>query len=93
MIEINVFDSEICHGVNKNILKSKIKENKWWMLNAQGKFMETKHIPGHGNIRGIFVDPQKREDTDLNSTLQNKLKEEGSHPPLLYYAQSHSAQT
>lgn len=45
MIEINVFDSEICHGVNKNILKSKIKENKWWMLNAQGKFMETKHIP------------------------------------------------
>lgn len=39
------------------------------MLNTQGKFMKTKHIPGRGNIRGIFVDPQKWEDTDLNSTL------------------------
>lgn len=69
MIERNVFDNEICHGVNPNILKSKIKGNNWWLLNAQGKFMETKSIPGRGNIRGIFVDPQKWEDTDLNSTL------------------------
>ena len=69
MIERNVFDNEICHSVNPNILKSKIKINNWWLLNAQGKFMETKSIPGRGNIRGIFVDPQKWEDTDLNSTL------------------------
>lgn len=69
MIERNVFDNEICHSVNPNILKSKIKRNNWWLLNAQGKFMETKSIPGRGNIRGIFVDPQKWEDTDLNSTL------------------------
>ena len=69
MIERNVFENEICCGVNPNILKTKIKDNKWWLLNAQGKFMETKSIPGRGNIRGIFVDPQKWEDTDLNSTL------------------------
>lgn len=69
MIERNVFDNEICHGVNPNILKSKIKINNWWLLNTQGKFMETKSIHGRGNIRGIFVDPQKWEDTDLNNTL------------------------
>lgn len=69
MIERNVFENEICRGINPNILKTKIKDNKWWLLNNQGKCMETKSIPGRGNIRGIFVDPQKWEDTDLSNIL------------------------
>ena len=63
LVEPNVFRDELCRGVNRQILREKLKELKWLARNRHGMLMETKWIGGR-NKRGICFVPQRWEESE-----------------------------
>lgn len=62
----NVLQEELCRGVNRTTFKAALREQGWLALNQMGKPMETKRIPGKGNIRGTVFVPRVWEDAGGN---------------------------
>lgn len=60
----NIFWDELCCGVNRQILREKLKELGWLARNRYGMLMETKWIRGR-NKRGICFVPQRWEESEL----------------------------
>lgn len=61
LVEPNVFRDELCRGVNRQILREKLKELGWLARNRHGMLMETKWIEGR-NKRGVCFVPQRWEE-------------------------------
>lgn len=63
LVEPNVFRDELCRGVNRQVLREKLKELGWLARSRYGMLMETKWIGGR-NKRGICFVPQRWEEGD-----------------------------
>jgi hypothetical protein len=47
-----------CKNISQQDLVNRLTKLNYFARNANGKIMETKHIPYDGNVRGYIFDPQ-----------------------------------
>lgn len=76
LVKSYVFQEEICRGSGKNSLLLTLENMGWLARTITGRVMETKTVPGKGNVRGVVLVPSRweggQEDEEVSvSNLKN----------------------